>query len=311
MMVDGGVEQNPGPFPSATFGNTFPPIPNITSHNGMMGTAPPTSGRNTQPGPRGTAKGDKTLVIEKIPSDQLRLEAINDWFKKFGTVTNVAVDTKGAKALISFSQHDDAVRAWKSQDAVFGNRFVKVYWHRPMEGQGGAGKRALEASASALQANGLDVLAKTAEPSKIATVQSIAKTEPANAVKPKSVPTTDASSKAEALEKNIAEQKALFARLKTAHGDEKKDILAQIRILSDNMPQLSTPGSGIASAQTSIDGDQSSKLLRLDKELDLQQAVQELTRRAQDPNEDHEAIRAELTVLMEKVRGIRSTRASY
>jgi len=42
------------------------------------------------------------------------------------------------------------------------------------------------------------------------------------------------------------------------------------------------------------------KFEKLDKELDLRQAVQELTRRAQDPNEDHDAIRIELEVLTAK-----------
>jgi RNA-binding protein 26 len=90
---------------------------------------------------------DKTLVVEKIPEDKLSLDAVNSWFKRFGTVTNVAVDAATAKALVSFSTHEEAHAAWKTEDAVFGNRFVKVFWHRPMEGQGLAGQRALAASA--------------------------------------------------------------------------------------------------------------------------------------------------------------------
>jgi RNA-binding protein 26 len=35
---------------------------------------------------------------------------------------------------------------WKSEDTAFSNRFDKVFWHRPMEGQGLAGQRALAAS---------------------------------------------------------------------------------------------------------------------------------------------------------------------
>jgi RNA-binding protein 26 len=69
------------------------------------------------------------------------------WFKRFGTVTNVAVDASSSKALVSFSSNEEAHTAWKSEDTVFGNRFVKVFWHRPMEGQGLAGQRALAASA--------------------------------------------------------------------------------------------------------------------------------------------------------------------
>ena len=78
-------------------------------------------------------RNDKTLVVEKIPEDKLSLEQVNAWFKRFGTVTNVAIDAVNAKALVSFSNHDEAHAAWKSEDAVFGNRFVKVFWHRPID----------------------------------------------------------------------------------------------------------------------------------------------------------------------------------
>jgi hypothetical protein len=89
---------------------------------------------------------DKTLVVEKIPEDKLSLDTVNGWFKHFGTVTNVAVDASSSKALVSFSSNEEAHTAWKSEDAVFGNRFVKVFWHCPMEGQGLAGQPALAAS---------------------------------------------------------------------------------------------------------------------------------------------------------------------
>jgi len=89
--------------------------------------------------PRLDYRRDKTLVVEKIPDDHLSLGAVSDWFKKFGTVTNVAVDPPTAKALVTFAEHDQAWKAWKSEEAVFGNRFVKVYWHRPLVGRGGRG----------------------------------------------------------------------------------------------------------------------------------------------------------------------------
>ncbi|KAF8965118.1 DHS-like NAD/FAD-binding domain-containing protein [Flammula alnicola] len=99
------------------------------------------------PNVRPETRNDKTLVVEKIPEDKLSLESINSWFKRFGTVTNVAIDTNNAKALVSFSNHDEAHAACKSEDAVFGNRFVKVFWHRPMEGHGQVGARMLAPSA--------------------------------------------------------------------------------------------------------------------------------------------------------------------
>ena len=89
----------------------------------------------------------KTIVVEKIPEEHLSLEDVNGWFKKFGTVTNVAVDAVGGKALVSFSMHEEALAAWKAEEAVFNNRFIRIFWHRPMEGQGSTGARMLQASA--------------------------------------------------------------------------------------------------------------------------------------------------------------------
>ena len=54
---------------------------------------------------------DKTLVVEKIPEDKLLLDEVNSWFKRFGTVTNVAVDALSSKALVIFSSNEDALAA--------------------------------------------------------------------------------------------------------------------------------------------------------------------------------------------------------
>src|SRR6266404_1292894 len=77
---------------------------------------PATRGRGGRPGFYGgevqrfhpERRGDKTLVVEKIPEDKLSLDAVNSWFKRFGIVTNVAVDAPSAKALVSFSTSEEA-----------------------------------------------------------------------------------------------------------------------------------------------------------------------------------------------------------
>ena len=69
------------------------------------------------------------MAVEKITEDHLSLGAVNDWFKKFGTVTNVAVDPPAVKASVTFTEHDQAWKAWKSEGAMFENRLLKVYWH--------------------------------------------------------------------------------------------------------------------------------------------------------------------------------------
>jgi RNA-binding protein 26 len=214
-------------------------------------------------------------------------------------VTNVAIDSKGGKALVSFSSNDEAYKAWKSQDAVFNNRFVKVYWHHPIEGQGLRGKQALAASAGVVK----DLTAKPDMPSLPSQASGTVEAPRATADAQPAPPTKSLTkAQRDALEKNIAQQKVLFSRLKSAQGEDKKQLLAEIRALSEAMeaadklvaPKETAP---IVSESTAPI-DQADKL---DKELDLQQAVQELTRRAQDPNEDHAAIRVEMERLIAKV----------
>lgn len=245
-------------------------------------------------------RNDKTLVVEKIPEDKLSLDSVNSWFKRFGTVTNVAIDARTAKALVSFSDHSEAHAAWKSEDAVFGNRFVKVFWHRPMEGHGQKGTRMLAASALLVA----KITARTATPT----------TSPAGA------PTTttarkpvvaanaaaDLAAKQKLLEEQIAEQKSLMASLATASGEEKKTTMARLRKLGEEMKPSSSP--------TSIPGEASSHSTsttqrpagstehlsqhikereRLDKELDLH---------AVTGDESTAELQAKLAKLKEEVR---------
>jgi hypothetical protein len=51
---------------------------------------------------------------------------------------NAAVDATSARALVRFSTHE-AHAAWKTGDAVFDDRLIKVFWHLPMEFQDLAG----------------------------------------------------------------------------------------------------------------------------------------------------------------------------
>ncbi|KAG8866238.1 hypothetical protein FRC20_008926 [Serendipita sp. 405] len=92
-----------------------------------------------------------TIVVEKLPPEKTNIADLTTYFGKFGTVTNVAVDPRGNRALVSFSNHQEANAAWKSEEAVFGNRFVVIFWHRPAPGGGAAGQKALEASAQKVQ----------------------------------------------------------------------------------------------------------------------------------------------------------------
>ncbi|TBU35050.1 hypothetical protein BD311DRAFT_681408 [Dichomitus squalens] len=239
-------------------------------------------------------RDDKTLVVEKIPEDRLSLGAVNDWFSKFGTVTNVAVDAASAKALVSFTNHEDAHKAWKSEEAVFGNRFVKVFWHRPMEGHGQVGQRMLAASANVVAQRAVGTSAPTS--SAAAPEGSPAPQPPTTSAAPASRTPSSSSSAAAALaakqkllEQQIAEQKSLMSLLTTASPEEKKQIMARLRKLGEEMKPSPTPAAASSSlsppaapsfvppkravSSTPRTEDQErAERERLDKELELQRA---------------------------------------
>lgn len=261
-------------------------------------------GRGSRPGTfngdvqrfRPERRNDKTLVVEKIPEDKLSLETVNGWFKQFGTVTNVAIDASSAKALVSFSTHEEAHAAWKSEEAVFNNRFVKLFWHRPLEGHGQTGQRMLAASAplvaniasrghpeAASTSTGPSVSAEAPSPSP--------STHPAPAVhtrKASTVPSAAVSAlaaKQHLLEQQIAEQKSLMDKLSTASPVEKKEILTRLRKLGEEMKPASAPASAAIVPSTSAAGKRPSitttrsedheqkERARLDKELELHSAA--------------------------------------
>ncbi|OJA09097.1 hypothetical protein AZE42_02559 [Rhizopogon vesiculosus] len=248
---------------------------------------------------------DKTLVVEKIPEDKLNRDAVISWFKRFGTVTNVAIDVRSAKALVSFSDHSEAHAAWKSEDAVFGNRFVKVFWHRPMEGHGQQGSKMLAASAPLLA----NLAARDAHtPSAPVQPPAPHATTPARKPPLQSTAASELAAKRKLLEQQIAEQKSLMVSLETASADEKKEILARLRKLGEEMKIASVPSSSATPAKahsperapTAQNDHEKKERERLDKELELH-AVGEST----------EELKAKLAKLREEAAslGISATNA--
>ncbi|KAK0554609.1 hypothetical protein OC845_000641 [Tilletia horrida] len=75
-------------------------------------------------------RSDTTLVIENVPQEHLDLIKINDYFKQFGTITNIQIDASAKKALLSYSLPEEAKTAHSNPDPIFGNRFIKVYFQR-------------------------------------------------------------------------------------------------------------------------------------------------------------------------------------
>jgi RNA-binding protein 26 len=91
-------------------------------HKGPMGPG----GRPQRP--RVNHQNSTTLLIANIPQDLNSIERLHNHFKKFGTIVNIQVKLSSSKAFVQFSQHSEAEQALQSPEAVFGNRFIKVFW---------------------------------------------------------------------------------------------------------------------------------------------------------------------------------------
>ena len=86
-----------------------------------------------------------TLLIQKIPPHQNRIDLLNDHFQKFGSIVNIKVGCAGItdsvdgekldpeSALIQYSSPFEANRAYRSTEPVLNNRFIKVFWARDRE----------------------------------------------------------------------------------------------------------------------------------------------------------------------------------
>jgi hypothetical protein len=100
-----------------------------------------------QQGPhiKGTNRDNKTLDVIHIPVEFMSAEKLREHFEKFGSIVNINIIGKN-KVQIEYSNHFEAKAAVKSPEAVFGNRFINVYWARdqPKEGEKGEGEQPRE-----------------------------------------------------------------------------------------------------------------------------------------------------------------------
>ncbi|WWC58114.1 uncharacterized protein I303_100649 [Kwoniella dejecticola CBS 10117] len=244
----GGSQQNgnghmmaPGPGPGQQFPPQMPfpfpfPFPGMPGQMNQNQNQHPNipneyMGSNRPPSTRDI----NTLVITDIPQASLSVQAIRDYFQKFGEVTNVAIEGRSKRALISFEDNRQAFQAWKSDEAVFGSRHVKVLWHKPRPGQGGAGHSALEKSAELLanmkkleSGEGIqgDVKVKLSGP------ESRLKATLAE------LENTEKRAKKETL---MAEQKVLFSKTTNASKEEKIQILGRLKEISKDLEAINNP----------------------------------------------------------------------
>jgi RNA-binding protein 26 len=163
--------------------------------------------------------------------------AVRDYFSQFGDVTNVAIEGNSRRALVSFASNREAYKAWKSDDAVFGSRHVKVLWHRPLPGQGGAGQKKLEASAELISNM------KRLENGDGAALQGdvVARLDGPESRLRKTLAELEVKEKRQKRETLMAEQKVLFARASGASAEDKAAILTRVKEIAQDLKDLDKP----------------------------------------------------------------------
>jgi len=73
------------------------------------------------------------LEIRKIPGELNNMVKLSEHFQKFGTITKLQspFDADPQGALIEFATNREAYAAYSSPEAILGNRFIKMFWHKP------------------------------------------------------------------------------------------------------------------------------------------------------------------------------------
>ncbi|KAI8393923.1 uncharacterized protein BYT42DRAFT_552683 [Radiomyces spectabilis] len=89
---------------------------------GRLGGSAPYTTRYTRSSTR--------IAVENIPSDKCTIDAVTEYFQKFGNIVDISVQPEFSRALLQFERHSEALAAYQSPEVIFNNRFVKVYWQK-------------------------------------------------------------------------------------------------------------------------------------------------------------------------------------
>lgn len=137
-------------------GVVVPAVPEYDPNNASLGMPPHLKGHRTGKGNNSRTIGlqrpqrssrasfsqfgpshssEDTLVVEQIPEDDFNEQHVRDFFSQFGAIVDVQLRAYKRVAVVKFSDHDAAQRAYNSPRAIFDNRFVKVHWQKSGERQ--------------------------------------------------------------------------------------------------------------------------------------------------------------------------------
>ncbi|KAI8819889.1 uncharacterized protein EV422DRAFT_568343 [Fimicolochytrium jonesii] len=231
--------------------------------------------------PKGRASND-TLVVQNVPAEHLTIDKISEFFKKFGTITNIKLHVPTSKAVLQFSTPAEAQAAYRSPDPIFDNRFVKVFFANPDNMGGKAETSPLPTAPVASTRRSvitIDPQAAAAEAQKAAAAAAAAAEEKKEKTKQM------LEMQQNLIAKQIEEQKKIMEKLqsKTLLPQEKKALMSQFEILSKSMKDvMHSASTRVATIQTQQASKPASRAAlmeekereRLDRELDAISQVQ-------------------------------------
>lgn len=290
-MQAGAISSARGPGTVTPLANSLtPPQPNYNARGGIRGggfrgNGRARGGRGGSFGPRANFQTQKgfTLVVENIPENHCAIEKVNDFFKKFGTVTNIQVDPQNSKALVQFSNNAEAYKAYSSPEPIFDNRFVRVFWHEkekePSSGENPQTTSSPSAPGSDVTGPAATVAAHAAHLAEM----NAAREEKARARKEQMEKMMEVQKQKEALiQKQIEEQKLLMEAMSknlNIPEKEKAELMRRLESVANSVLPNATTTTTTATATSSQLGvstrPPSAKLAeekereRLDRELDL------------------------------------------
>lgn len=219
-------------------------------------TAPPTRGRGSMPRGRGSRggrsdrgghvpanghRGSATLMVKHVPEDKLNFGDLNNYFQKFGTLSNIRLMPPG-RALLEFASRSQAQAAMSSVDAVFNNRHIKLSWTRDGDMNETSGSRKRGGSISSIKesehSTANDSMSVVVEDPEAELQRKRREIQAARAAEQKKK--EEERVKREAA---IADQKDLFKQLESGNCslDQKKQILKRLQAINEVVSDVNKP----------------------------------------------------------------------
>lgn len=214
------------------------------------------AGHNRQPHHgAGSSRGrtlNSVLVMRNVPSEKLTLGVINEFFEKFGTISNIQLRPahEPDHAYIEFSNRAEAQAAYDSVDAVMGNRHVRLYWARESDfEQDGISLAGVE-RAPPVNAQKATTRARPQQQTRSPQTSAVPVEEDPEALlqrKRKEIAAAREEQERVKAERQaeydscIREQKELFGKLESGcSADEKKEVLKRIKTLRNTAESILT-----------------------------------------------------------------------